>query len=178
MTQTQTQNTYARIQKRMPPSSCGPKPVTQTQAQSVRVSIQKLTPSSRGLCSSSLPDTYEMVSSFSAIALATSVVRRTNKNTFKIHRLLLLCRATDTIRYTESRLWDVSLKGAVAGLNLVLTWPRAANSKHCLPHPSSNHCHTWLRHRSRKTVSLRTVFRWCSNDSKFVTDNSNVRFLL
>ena len=34
----------------------------------------------------------------------------------------------------------------------------------------SNHCHNWLHHRSLKTVSSRTVFCWCSNGSKFVTD--------
>ena len=43
-------------------------------------------------------------------------------------------------------------------------------------HPSSNHSHNWLRHRSRKTVSQRTVFRWCINGIKFATDNSS--FLL
>ena len=34
-----------------------------------------------------------------------------------------------------------------------------------VPHPSSNHCRRRLRHRPRKTVNLRTVFRWCSNGS-------------
>ena len=31
----------------------------------------------------------------------------------------------------------------------------------------------WLRHRSPITVIQQTVFRWCSNCSKFLTDNSN-----
>ena len=47
-----------------------------------------------------------------------------------------------------------------------------------LRHPSSNHCHNWLRHRSRKTVSLRTGFRSCSNRVKFVTGNSNCQAFL
>ena len=42
-----------------------------------------------------------------------------------------------------------------------------------LRHASSNQCHIWLRHRSRKTVNLRTLFHWCSNGSKCVTDRSN-----
>ena len=37
-----------------------------------------------------------------------------------------------------------------------------------LRHPSSSHCNDWLRHRSRKTLIYRTVFRWCSNGSRFV----------
>ena len=52
-----------------------------------------------------------------------------------------------------------------------LTW--CSNSKRRFRHPSSNHCHNWLRHRSWKTVSQQTVFRWCSNGGTFVTDNSN-----
>ena len=42
-----------------------------------------------------------------------------------------------------------------------------------LQHPSSMHYHKWLHHSSPKTVGKLTVFRWCSNSSKFVTDNSN-----
>ena len=42
-----------------------------------------------------------------------------------------------------------------------------------LRHPSSKHSHGWLRRRSHKTVSQRTVFLWCSNGSNFVTNNSN-----
>ena len=40
-------------------------------------------------------------------------------------------------------------------------------------HPASNHRSNWLLHRSPKTGSYRTVFRWCSNGSKFVTDKLN-----
>ena len=36
--------------------------------------------------------------------------------------------------------------------------------------PQSNHCHNWLHHRPPKTVSKRTVFHWCSDGSKFVTE--------
>ena len=39
-------------------------------------------------------------------------------------------------------------------------------------HPSSGQCRNWLRRRSPETVRL-TVFPWCSNSSKFVTDNSD-----
>ena len=42
-----------------------------------------------------------------------------------------------------------------------------------LRHHSSNYCRNWLRYPSPKTVSQQTVFRWCSNGSKFVTDDSN-----
>ena len=42
-----------------------------------------------------------------------------------------------------------------------------------LRHPSSIRCRNRLRHRSLKTVSWQTVYRWCTNGSKFVTDNSN-----
>ena len=42
-----------------------------------------------------------------------------------------------------------------------------------LRHPSFNHCRIKLLHRVQKTVSQRAVFRWCSNSSKFVTNNSN-----
>ena len=41
-----------------------------------------------------------------------------------------------------------------------------------LQHPSSNHCHKWLRHRPPKTVSQLRVFCWCSNGSKSVADIS------
>ena len=48
-----------------------------------------------------------------------------------------------------------------------------SDSKHWFMTPSFNHCHIWLRHRFMKTVRSRAVFCWCSNSSKFVTNNSN-----
>ena len=42
-----------------------------------------------------------------------------------------------------------------------------------LQHPSSNHGQNWLCLRSWKTVSSWKVLHWCSNGSKFVTENSD-----
>ena len=47
-----------------------------------------------------------------------------------------------------------------------------------LRHPSSSHCHSWSVTPQSRNFETRhwlsgTVFRWCSNGSKFITDNSN-----
>ena len=39
--------------------------------------------------------------------------------------------------------------------------------------PSSNHCLNWLHHRSPKTVSYLTVFRWCPDGIKIIRDKSD-----
>ena len=58
-------------------------------------------------------------------------------------------------------------------------WVRTQTPSTALRHPSCNHCLKWLHHRSPKTVSYLSVFRWCPDGIKIITDKSDYirRFL-
>ena len=64
-------------------------------------------------------------------------------------------------------LWKFDNYSAVINLSISVSQTPSTG----LWHPSSNHCHKWL-HLTKKNCQLMGSFHWCSNSSKFVSDNS------